>query len=231
MKVCTTSFTWSAAGTLSTTTSSASSTTSAAMATGCISTSNGADRLRTCIRPSTATPSSGMYAFSPAAPARPRPVRRLLMRVPEPSMRGPRLRTFRHRSEAGPRIAVPAAGIARTGSATPRPARLHRVADLAEAVERLERLPRAHHHRRERVLGEEDREPGLLPEQGVEVLEQRTATGEHDAAVRDVAAHLGRTPLQVHLPRLDDAVHRLRERLAHLVRGDGERPGNAGDQV
>ena len=59
--------------------------------------------------------------------------------------------------------------------------------------------------------------PGLLAKQRVEVLEQRAAAGEHDAPVDDVGGQLGRRPLERHLHRLDDAVHRLGQRLAHLV--------------
>ena len=95
--------------------------------------------------------------------------------------------------------------------------------DLAEDVQRLQRLARAHHHRRERILGEEDRKPGLLAEQGVEVLEQRATAGEDDAPVGDVAGQLGRVRSRVIFTASTMPLIGSVERLADLVGGDGER--------
>src|SRR5215831_6349250 len=61
-------------------------------------------------------------------------------------------------------------------------------ADLAQQVEVREHFAGPEHHRRERVLGDRDRQPGFLAQQAVEVPEQRAAAGEHDAAVDDVGA-------------------------------------------
>src|SRR5467141_3475190 len=104
-------------------------------------------------------------------------------------------------------------------------------ADLAEDVQLLQRLAGADHDGREGILREEDREPGFLTEERIQVLEQRAAAREHDAAVCDVARQLGRGALQRHLHRLDDGVDRLGERVADLVRAHRERARHAGDEI
>ena len=57
----------------------------------------------------------------------------------------------------------------------------------------------------------------LLPEQSIQVLEQRTAPGEHDALVDDVGGELRRRALERDAYGLDDAGDRLGERLAPLT--------------
>src|SRR5688572_20246042 len=60
----------------------------------------------------------------------------------------------------------------------------------------------------ERVLGDDDGQAGLFHQQLVDVLEERAAARQHDAAVRDVGAELGRGLLERLLDRLHDTLQR-----------------------
>ena len=75
----------------------------------------------------------------------------------------------------------------------------------------------------ERVLRDDDRHAGFVPEPLVEAVQERTAAGEHDAAVHDVARQLGRALVEGVLDRVDDLVDRLLDRLADLLGADGDR--------
>src|SRR3954463_14679958 len=68
--------------------------------------------------------------------------------------------------------------------------------DRAEVLHLLERLARAAHHAGERVIGDDHRQGGLLPQQAIEVAQQRAAAGEHHALLGDVGAELGRRLLE-----------------------------------
>ena len=61
--------------------------------------------------------------------------------------------------------------------------------------------------------------------------QRRRAAGQHDALLEDVGSQLGRRPLQHALNGLNQLRHGLPQRLVDLHRGDGLRPGHAGDQV
>src|SRR5690606_10100046 len=63
-------------------------------------------------------------------------------------------------------------------------------------VEQLEDSASAARDTRERIVGDDDRQAGLLRQQLVDVREQRAAPGQHDAALRDVRAELGRGLLE-----------------------------------
>jgi hypothetical protein len=65
----------------------------------------------------------------------------------------------------------------------------------------------------------------------VEPAEQGAAAGEHDALVHDVGGQLGRGAVQGVLDGVDDLVDRLLDRLADLLGADGDRLGQAADQV
>ena len=79
-----------------------------------------------------------------------------------------------------------------------------------QEIEVGEHLACSHHHRRERVVRDRDREARLLAEALVEVLEKRASAGEHDAAVDDVRRELGRRLLERGPDRLDDRRPRSR---------------------
>src|SRR5215217_6836365 len=79
--------------------------------------------------------------------------------------------------------------------------------------------------------GHVDRHAGLVLEPLVEAAEQGPAAGEHDALVHDVGGQLGRGAVQGVLDGVDDLVDRLLDRLADLCGADGDRLGQAADQV
>src|SRR5438105_8597704 len=81
--------------------------------------------------------------------------------------------------------------------------------DRAEVLHLLERLARAAHHARERIVGDDHRQPGFLHQQPVEVAQQRAAAREHHAFFGDVGAELGRGLLERGLDRGDDLIERL----------------------
>src|SRR5690606_10227534 len=58
--------------------------------------------------------------------------------------------------------------------------------DFAQQVDLVEGAAGAEHDGELRILADHDREPGLLAEQHVEVLEQRAAARQHDALVDDI---------------------------------------------
>ena len=85
--------------------------------------------------------------------------------------------------------------------------------------------------RDEGVFGDVDRQARVLRDQLVQTAQLAGAAREHDAAVHQVRRELRRAALQRDADGLDDGRHRLLQRLAHLVRGDRQRLGQAGDQV
>src|SRR5215218_902347 len=102
------------------------------------------------------------------------------------------------------------------------------------AVDRLELLERsagADGHARERRFGAVRRHLGLVAQALVQALQQRAAAGEHDPAVHDVGGQLGRPAVERLLDRVDDLHERLLERGAHLLGGEHDGLGQAGDEV
>ena len=95
----------------------------------------------------------------------------------------------------------------------------------------LERLARAAHDAGQRIVGHDDRQPGLFHQQAVDVAQQRAAAGQHHAFLGDVRAELGRRLLERGLDRADDAVERLGQRLQDFVAGNGEAARDALGQV
>src|SRR5688572_23511360 len=70
----------------------------------------------------------------------------------------------------------------------------------------------------QRVFGNDHRQAGFFHQQLVDVLEQRAAARQHDAAIGDVRAELRRRLLERLLDRLNDALEWLLHRLEDLVR-------------
>src|SRR5262245_17927785 len=83
----------------------------------------------------------------------------------------------------------------------------------------------------QRIVGDDDRQAGFLHEQLVDVLEQRAATGQDDAALGDVRAELRRRLLERLLDRLYDALQRLLHGLEDLVRVQREAARHALGEV
>ena len=101
-----------------------------------------------------------------------------------------------------------------------------RVVELAPA-----RCPCHAAHARQRIVRDVDRHLGRLCDTPVEALEQRAATGQHDALVHDVRHQLRRRLLDRVLDGLHDLGDRGLDGLADLVRGDLHRARQAGQQV
>ena len=77
--------------------------------------------------------------------------------------------------------------------------------DGAELVHFFQCSTRAAHHAGERVFGNDYGQAGFFHQQAVEVAQQRTAAGQHHAALGDVGAEFRRGLFQRSLDRLDDA--------------------------
>src|SRR6266545_4555270 len=103
--------------------------------------------------------------------------------------------------------------------------------DLAQQVEIRQHAPRAEHDGRQRIFRHRERQPGLFPQPLVQIFQHRPAARQHDAAIDDVGRQFRRRPLERDAHRVDDHVHRLRERLANLFVGDGDRLRDAFNQV
>jgi hypothetical protein len=78
--------------------------------------------------------------------------------------------------------------------------------DLVEVLGSLEDAAGATHDTGERIVGDTDREVRHLAHQEIEAAQQRTASGEEDAAIHDVRRQLGRRLLE----RFAQRVHRPR---------------------
>src|SRR5436190_2239398 len=89
--------------------------------------------------------------------------------------------------------------------------------DSAQQIEIRQHLARTEDHRRQRILGELYRKAGLLAQPLVEILQQRPAASEDDAAIEDVGRQLRRNALECVVDRLDNRLHRLGQRAANLL--------------
>ena len=71
----------------------------------------------------------------------------------------------------------------------------------------------------------------LVTQALVDSVEQRAATGQHDATVHDVAGKFGRCLVKRELDCFHDLVKRLGKCLAHFLAGQDQCLGQARDQV
>src|SRR5689334_21240603 len=58
--------------------------------------------------------------------------------------------------------------------------------NLPQQSEIAEHAPGSQHHRSQRIVGDRNRQPGLLADPLVQVFQQRSAAGQHDSPVADV---------------------------------------------
>src|SRR5271154_5951877 len=65
-------------------------------------------------------------------------------------------------------------------------------ANLPQQFEIAEHFPRSQHHRSQRIVGNGHRQPGLFANALVEILQQRSATRQYNAAIADVRGKLRR---------------------------------------
>jgi hypothetical protein len=120
--------------------------------------------------------------------------------------------------------------VPRSGEPSPRATRLGDQ-HLLQGVELLHALARTEHDAVKRPVGDDDRHAGLVPQSLVESAQQRTAAGQDDPAVHDVAGQLRRRAIQGGLDRIDDGVEGLVDRATDLLGGDHDGAWQAGDQV
>src|SRR5690606_6535186 len=78
------------------------------------------------------------------------------------------------------------------------------------------------HHTRERIFGDDHRQPGFFLQQTIQVAQQCTAARQGNALVGDVGAQLGRRLFEAGLDRRDDLVERIGERFEDFVGGNRE---------
>src|SRR5260370_41327526 len=67
--------------------------------------------------------------------------------------------------------------------------------NFSQQLEIAEHLPGAQHHAAQRIVRDRDRQSGLLADPLVEILNQRSSAGQHDASVADVGRNLTRRAL------------------------------------
>ena len=89
-----------------------------------------------------------------------------------------------------------------------RPSPLRRLQDAAEDF-LFHRPAGAERDAGQRIVGDGDRQAGLVAQHLVEPLEQRAAAGQHDALVDDVGGKLRRGVLERDAHALDDRADRL----------------------
>src|SRR5580704_10894241 len=75
---------------------------------------------------------------------------------------------------------------------------------VAQQRQFVQHLARTHHDRGQRIVGECDRQSGLLAQQDVKVPQQRASAGEHDSLVDDVRCEFRRCTLERDSYRLYD---------------------------
>src|ERR1019366_4419609 len=115
---------------------------------------------------------------------------------------------------------------------TPQPPSLTSVyRNLTQQTEIAEHAAGAEDHRCQRIVGNRHRQAGLFPNAFIQILDQRAATGEHDAAVADVGAQLGWCPLQGDADGVDDGGHALAQGFADFAVVDGNGARHAFNQI
>src|SRR5271168_1103245 len=69
-------------------------------------------------------------------------------------------------------------------------------ANLPQQFEVAQHLSRAQHHRRQRIVGDGDRQSSFLAYTLIQIFQQRAAARQHDSAIAYVGGKIGRCPLQ-----------------------------------
>src|SRR5260370_26349704 len=78
-------------------------------------------------------------------------------------------------------------------------------------------------HASQRIIGDEHRQPGLFHDQFIDVAQQCASTGEHDTALRHIAAEIRRRLLKRVPHRTHDTLQWLLESLQYFIRVQRER--------
>src|SRR4051794_21903692 len=82
---------------------------------------------------------------------------------------------------------------------------------MPQRLHLLERPSGAERDATERIVGDRNRQTGRMPDDMIEIGEERAAAGQHDPLVDDVGGELWRGVLQRHLDGLDDRADGLGE--------------------
>ncbi len=85
--------------------------------------------------------------------------------------------------------------------------------------------------RGERVVGDGDREAGLLGKELVDAADERAAAGHHETAVDEVGGKFGRAAFERDAHGLDDGADGVAHGLADFLGSDVDRLGQAGHGV
>src|SRR5579864_8228612 len=89
--------------------------------------------------------------------------------------------------------------------------------DETQQPEIAQHLARSEHHRRQRIVGNRNRQTGLLADALVQILEQRASPGKHDPAVADVGGKLGRGAFESHAASVQNRGDTFGKRLANFA--------------
>src|SRR5690606_1559228 len=100
-----------------------------------------------------------------------------------------------------------------------------------EILDGFEDFARSSHHGRKRIIRYVDGQLDAVADHRVEAFEHGASAGKHDAALEDLRAELGRGAPEAAKDRRRYLRHRIAERLAHVLRGDGAYLRDAADQV
>src|SRR5438067_4996394 len=102
---------------------------------------------------------------------------------------------------------------------------------LLEGVEVLNALARAEHDRFQRIVGQVDRNPCFFAQPLIEAAQQRTAAGQGDTAVHDVAGKLGRALVERGLDDVHYGADGFGDRVPDLPGRNDDGLRQAADQV
>src|SRR6266852_5602640 len=99
--------------------------------------------------------------------------------------------------------------------------------NLAQQTEIAEHAAGPEDHRGQWIVGNRHRQSSFFPNTFIQILEQGTSAGEHDPAVADIGAQLGRCALQRDADCIDDGSDALSQGFADFGVVDGNRARHA----
>ena len=99
--------------------------------------------------------------------------------------------------------------------------------DISELFRLHQRAAATAHHGGERILGDDDRQTGLLGEHAVDIAQQRATARHHQSFIGDVGAEFRRCLLERRLDGGDNAAKTFGQRLVDLLAGQNLRARHA----
>src|SRR5450631_970150 len=103
--------------------------------------------------------------------------------------------------------------------------------DLPQQAEVAQHLARAKNYAGQRIIGDGNRQAGLFANALIEILDQRSAAGQHNAAIADIRAQFRGRAFQRDANRIHDRRDALGQGLTNFAVFDGDGLGYALDQV